>query len=204
MAPSTFEATTMTDDVTTRQLQGFIERLKAGDDTARWELLERAFGRLRGLASTILGDFPRVKDEGVWRTTDVASEVRVRLAKALQSVEVTDVHHFFCLAALKVRQLLLDLVRRLPRNKPESQAAAPRPDYQDVVARLLELLPSLPEDQYAVLDLEFSLGFETGEIAAALGVDESTVRKRRRRAYDAIARALDETFPGLGKGLAES
>src|SRR5262249_20961075 len=153
---------------------------------------------------------PRVKDEGVWQTTDVAAEARVRLAQALQTVELVDIQHFFRLAAQKIRHFLLDLVRRLPRSKPESQEsppsdqpAAPGPDYQDVVARLLELLPGLPEDQYAVLDLEFCLGLETGEIAAALEVDASTVRKRRRRAYDAIARELGEAFPGLGGGLAQ-
>ena len=206
--PSSSEAAPVIDDPTTT-LRRLIDRLKNGDDTVRWELLERAFGRLQSLASQILGDFPRVKDDGLWQTTEVAAEARVRLARALKEVRLTDKQHFFRLAALKIRQLLLDLVRRLPRSKRGGQAdrppgppARPAHDYQDVLTRLLELLPGIPEEQYAVLDLQFSFGLNDREIAAALEVDESTVRRRRRRAREAIARALRDAFPGLDEGLA--
>jgi len=200
---------------TTEQLRNLIDRLKSADeatrDALRWELVERAFGRLHGLASQILGDFPKVKEDGLWHTTDITAEVRVRMAEAIQTVDLADTTHFFRLAAQKIRWLLLDLVRRLPTNKrtgPDDlspgRQVRPAHDYQDVVARLLESLSGLPEEQYAVLDLEFSFGFNGREIAAALGVDEKTVRHRRRRAYEAISKDLREAFPGLGGGLAAS
>ena len=87
-------------DGTTAKLKLLIDRLRAGDDSARWELVERAYGRLRGLASRILGDFPRVRTEdGLWQTSEVAGEIRVRLAVALKEVRPTDTQHFFRLAA---------------------------------------------------------------------------------------------------------
>jgi RNA polymerase sigma factor (sigma-70 family) len=204
---------------TTKELKILIDRLKAaqkaGDESARdaacWELLERAHGRLQGLVGGILGDFPRVKDDGLWKTTEVTAEVRVRLAEALRTVDLTDTTHFFRLAAQKIRWLLLDLVRCLPRSDRRDESdqipgrlAPPVHDYQDILARLLEMVSKLPEEQYVILDLEFAFGFNDREIAAALDVDESTVRRRRRRAYEAIARELRETFPGLGGGLAAS
>ncbi len=202
-------------DNTTKQLQNLINRLKCADestrDAARWELVERAYGRLRGLASQILGDFPRVKEDGLWQTTEVAAEVRVRLAEALREVQLTDTKHFFRLAAQKIRWLLLDLVRRLPRNERSNREdpalarpAGPAHDYQDVLTRLLEVLQELPEEQYVILDLESAFGFNDREIAAALDVDESTVRRRRRPAYETISKDLRDAFPGLGGGLAAS
>lgn len=194
---------------TTKDIQDLIARLKAGDDSARWELLERAYGRLRGLASKILGDYARVRDDGLWKTTEVASEAQLRLAKALQEVALADEQHFFRLAAQKIRFLLIDFVKRLPRSErdDEKDRASRRPawlshDYQDVLARLLEELQGLPEEQYEILDLEFCFGFNGREIADALNVDEKTVRHRRRRAYEAIATKLRTTFPGLDDGLA--
>jgi RNA polymerase sigma factor (sigma-70 family) len=202
---------------TTKELQDLLARLKAArkasDDSAvdsiLGELLERAYGRLRGLAAGILGDFPRVRADGVWQTTDVAAEVRARLAQALRTVDLTDTTHFFRLAALQIRRLLLDLVKRLPRGgraghdeRPPGPPARPAHDYQEVLCRLLERLQGLPEEQYGILDLEFAFGFNDREIAAALGVDESTVRRRRRRAYEAIAKDLRTAFPGLGEGPA--
>jgi DNA-directed RNA polymerase specialized sigma24 family protein len=185
-------------------IDNLIDRLRAGDEAARWDLLERAHGRLRGLAAQILGDFPRVREDGLWQTTEVASEARLRLAEALREVGLNDKQHFFRLAAQKIRFLLIDIVRRMPR--PEfggpGEARPGRPawlgrEYHDVLTHLFGDLEGLPEDQYAVIDLEFVFGFSGREIADALGVDETTVRRRRRHAYDALATRLRAAFPGL-------
>jgi RNA polymerase sigma factor (sigma-70 family) len=194
-------------DNTTAQLQQLIDRLRAGDDFARWELLERAHNRLRGVASKILEDFPRLHTEDcLWQTTEVAGEIRLRLSEALKEIQLNDTQHFFRVAAKKIRWFLLDLVRRLPPNEAAdlanpSPALFTRSEYQDVITNLLELLPGLPEDEYAVLDLEFSLSFSVPEIAAVLDINEKTVRQRRRRAYEAIAKQLDSKVPGLGEKL---
>src|SRR5690349_23491754 len=86
---------------TTAQLQGLIDRLKAGDPSVRGELIARAGDRLHRLAHKMLQDYRSVKR--FEETDDVLQNVRLRLLRALEAVPLASVQEFFRLAAAQLR-----------------------------------------------------------------------------------------------------
>jgi hypothetical protein len=94
----------------TTQLQGLIDRMAAGDESARDELIGRAYQRLRRLAHRMLQGFPRLRR--FEDTTDILNDTWPRLAQALKAVPPASVAEFFRLASRQMRWELLDLVQR--------------------------------------------------------------------------------------------
>ena len=71
----------------TVEIEGWIQRLQAGDDSARQELLNCACERLTRLTRKMLKDFGRVKR---WeQTDDVVQNSLLRLYRTLAEVPVT-------------------------------------------------------------------------------------------------------------------
>src|SRR4051812_36370583 len=92
-------------------LQGLIDRMQQGDPKAKELLLERAYDRLRRLASRILsGSFPSVQARH--DVHSVVHETWLRLRQTLEKTKPPTVADFFRVAAHKIRQVLLDLVER--------------------------------------------------------------------------------------------
>src|SRR5262249_27111768 len=82
----------MSEDAST-QLQAWIDRIKAGDQTAHAELLNHACERLRRLTRKMLQDFSGVRR---WEETDdVCQNALLRLHRALQAVPLESVEQFF-------------------------------------------------------------------------------------------------------------
>lgn len=99
----------MSDSSQTVLVQGFLNRLNAGDDSAREDLLNCVTERLRRLARKMLRGFPKVRR---WEETDdVFVNAMMRLTRAVQSVQPESARHFFRLAAVQIRRELLDLSR---------------------------------------------------------------------------------------------
>src|SRR5947209_2117063 len=91
------------------RIQGCLERLRAGDPSARDELFRQAGGRLERLARRMLRDFPGVRR---WaQTGDVLQSALVRLLRALAEVRPASAREFLGLAAEQIRRELLDLAR---------------------------------------------------------------------------------------------
>jgi RNA polymerase sigma-70 factor (ECF subfamily) len=191
----------MSGDLTT-ELQGLIVRVQAGDPSARTELINRVYPRLHHLAGKILGkSFPALKAEH--NTSDIANEVSLRLYRALEEVQLTDLTHFFKLAAQRVRWILLDLARKSTLSLEDctpTEQAVPGPleaaDSDSLSgptswARLHELVEHLPDEEREVVDLLFYVGLEEAEAAEQLGVSARTIRRRWNRArltlHDSLA-----------------
>ena len=86
-----------------------IERLNAGEQQVRGELIEIAFERLQRMARKMKHDFDRL---GRWeQTDDIVQNASLRLFEALKDVQISDVRHFYRLAALQIRRELIDLCR---------------------------------------------------------------------------------------------
>src|SRR5436190_22783673 len=96
---------------TTIALQSLLDRMRAGDAVAKAALIERANQRLAVIARRLLRSFPKVSAEE--ETAGVVNEAYPRLDKALGELQPADVRQFFALASLKMRQTLLDMVRRV-------------------------------------------------------------------------------------------
>jgi RNA polymerase sigma-70 factor (ECF subfamily) len=199
----------------TSQLQGLIDRMLAGDDRARDELIDCAYQRLLRLARKKFKGFERVRP--LADTGDVLHGSLIGLRQALQAKPPTSVVEFFSLAAKHMRWELLDLVKRLDReerpdrkqdtpgqadssvnNPPLADPAAASSDSPSALAFWTEFhgaVEALPEMDRAVFELLYYHEMEQGEAASLLGIDERTVRRHwvsARRQLGAFLRRGEE------------
>lgn len=168
----------------TVQLQAIIDRILAGDRSARRELLDRACDRLRRLAARMLNEsFPalRLRHE----LDSVVHETWIRLVQALEKTEPPTVADFFRLAAFKVRQVLLDMVER---KRKELSREVPRPGNSSADGMLEpvqvtydpsrlamwtefhEKVDGLPDDERTVFEMHYYLEMPQAEIAKVLNL----------------------------------
>jgi RNA polymerase sigma-70 factor (ECF subfamily) len=186
------------DDDTISQLQGWVDRLRAGDAAARDELINRACDRLRRLTHKMLQDFTRLRR---WEDTDdVLQNAVVRLLQALRSVTPATPEEFFRLAARQIRRELLDLARHYygPQGRGAHHASlgdlsgsggSPPPGVEASTSTLEptrlamwtefhQLIEGLPPEERAVFDLVWYHGMTQAEAAAVLNVSGPTVKRR--------------------------
>jgi RNA polymerase sigma-70 factor (ECF subfamily) len=183
---------------TTLELQRCLDRLRAGDDAARDELLEAACERLTRLARKMLhadGRLRRWEDTG-----DVVQNAALRLYRALRDAPPASPREFFRLAALQIRRELIDLARHhygpegpaanqqshRPRAEGDSGAEGgpvPAESAEDpaelerwcVFHREVEALPA---EEREVVGLIFYHGWKQADVAELFGVSERTIRRR--------------------------
>src|SRR5690348_1606398 len=168
---------------TSVELQNLIDRLGRGDESARGELLARAYHRLSRIASAMFHrDFPGLRDRHDLES--VVDESWARLMRALETVRPPTVEDFLRLVAHKVRQVLLDMADRQRRNdeKARDVTARERPGRDDPadesldpgrLALLTEFhrqVENLPGDRRTVFDLHYYTDLPQAEIARLLGM----------------------------------
>lgn len=177
-------------------LQQCLDRLRAGDPSAREELIRRACDRLDRLARKMLHANPRVRR---WEETgDLRQTATVKLYRALESIHPPTVADFFRLAATHLRQTLIDLARR--HYGPEGAAAhhasvagqsgplpdpvAPSTDPSAAAAwgDFHQAAEQLGEQERAVFDLLWYHGLSQPEAANVLGIPLRTLQRLWRTA----------------------
>lgn len=177
---------------TTADLQLLIERLQAGDAAAKGPLLERAVQRLRRLADAIVRQsFPGLRGH----EDTVFQETALRLWQALDAVPLDSAQHFYRLIALKVRQVLYDLIARHARTGPPPGAEATATHDPARLAQWTEFhraAEALPADQRAVFDLCYYAGLTQAEAARALEQHPRAVS----RLWVAATESLLHLLPG--------
>lgn len=200
----------------TVQIQNWIDRLQAGDESAREELIKSACTRMERLTRNMLKGYPRVKR---WeQTDDVFQNAVMRLYRSLQHITPKTVQEFFRLAALNIRRELLDLVKHYygPQGKGAKHAtlpggagkdSAPVAHYKEDVThepgRLAvweefhQKVESLPEEEREVFDLLWYQGLTQAEAADVLKVAERTVKRRWQSARLLLHEALHGNMPDL-------
>lgn len=199
----------MTVGTVTRQIQACLDRLHE-DPRAHDELITHAAQRLHVLARRMIDkSYGRVRD---WAASgDVCQAAYLRLRPALQQVQVKTAREFFGLAALKIRQELLDLIRqREGRNRDEAHR---RPREFQESSQFVDLIPAsgdedlsiwtefheqvalLPPQLREVVHLHWYAGLSHAEAAECLQVDKRTVGRRWRSACVQLSRALHDWLP---------
>jgi RNA polymerase sigma-70 factor (ECF subfamily) len=198
----------------TTLLQGYLDRMRAGDRSARDELFRRVCGRLERLTRKMLKGFPRVHR---WaQTDDVLQSALVRLLRALNDVQPGSVREFFALSAEQIRRELLDLARHYygpqgPGAKHAThsgQSDAAQPAYEKVdnshepsaLAAWCEFhrqVRELPEDEREVVNLLFYQELTQAEAAGLLNVTVRTVQRRWQSALLKLHQILKGQWPGL-------
>jgi RNA polymerase sigma-70 factor (ECF subfamily) len=200
----------------TPDIQYWINRLQAGDTSARNQLLTCACQRLRRLTRKLLKGYPRVR----WweETDDVLDSAIVRLCRAFEQVIPRSARDFFCLAARHIRWELIDLARHYygpegmganlvsldegnssdstPRRAFDKADTSHEPNRLAVWSEFHQHVEALPEEEREVFDLLWYHGLTQDEAAAVLGVCLGTVKSRWRKARRKVYQALKGELPG--------
>lgn len=119
-------------------VQSCLDRLRAGDPTARNDLITCTAERLQRLASRMVRDHPQLRR---WvESTDLAQAATARLCKSLDREAPSTPLHYFNVATLHLRRELIDLHRHWfgPEGSGAYHATPPAqqlgsstpPDYQ--------------------------------------------------------------------------
>jgi RNA polymerase sigma-70 factor (ECF subfamily) len=177
------------------ELQTWLDLMRAGDDTARDQIINHSCERLRRLARKMLRGYPALRR---WeQTDDVLQNVMVRLHRSLAEVQPESVREFFGLAATQVRRTLIDLARHHfgpagsathhhtgggaaddaggPLDAEADEAGEPQG--LEAWTRFHEAVDSLPEQERELFNLLWYEGVSQAEAALVLGVTERTVRR---------------------------
>jgi RNA polymerase sigma-70 factor (ECF subfamily) len=190
------------------QLQECLDRLRAGDDSARVQLLAGARGRLTRLARKMLRGHSRVRR---WEETDdVFQNAILRLDRALRAVPPSTVREFIGLAALQIRRELTDLARHhfgpqgqgrhydTPRpgvGQIEPADSTQEPERLAVWGEFHRLIDELPAEEREAFDLLWYQGLSQVESATLLGVSERTLQRRWQSARLHLRAALKDDWP---------
>ena len=198
---------------TTEQIQGWIDCLRAGDLSARGQLIQCSCDRLRLLTRKMLRRYPRVRR---WEETDdVLQNVTMRLHRALDTIAPDSVRDFLRLASLNIRRELLDLVKHYygplgignrevseQTRTPDTTSEIEQPeDLSNDPSRLTawsefhEKVGALPEEERAVFDLLWYQGLSQMEAAKVLGISERTLQRRWQEARTRLYESLGGELP---------
>jgi RNA polymerase sigma-70 factor (ECF subfamily) len=201
---------------TTQRLQKCLDRLHAGDASARGEMIAVSCERFHLLARKMFRDYPRLRR---WEGSgDVAQMAVMRLLNALQKITPDSLRHFFLLAAVQIRRVLIDLARHYfgpeglgarhetPHGGAASTAGGPMdqavdiqetPEQLEAWTKFHETIGKLPEEEREVFDLLWYQGLTTAEAAELLGGSIRTVQRHWQAARLHLYEALDGQVPGL-------
>jgi RNA polymerase sigma factor (sigma-70 family) len=202
------------------QIQGWLDRLQAGDETARNKLIDCACQRLERLTRKMLRGYERVHR---WEQTgDVLQNALMRLYRALSETHPASVTDFFRLAAVAIRRELLDLAKHYygPRGMGANHASVARSPLSDddspvaweavhhdeprhlaAWTEFHEQVSRLPDDERVLFDLLWYQELSQAEAAALLDVSERTVKRRWAAARLRLQEALGAWMPQEGKEL---
>ena len=194
-----------------RNIDECLNRVAAGDQAAREELIAFAAERMRVLAHRMLSGYPTVRrfDD----TDDIVQNSLLRLHRALAAVTPESPDRLLGLAALQVRRELLDLARTY--TGPESHAAnhesdslridgmvvsrvamaaspTEPPQHLERWTQLHEAAARLPPEERQLFELAWYLGLQRTEAARILGCSLRTVNRRWTR----VKAVLRESLPG--------
>jgi RNA polymerase sigma factor (sigma-70 family) len=199
----------------TTVIQGCIDRLRGGDESARAALLRCAAGRLARLAHKMLKGYPGVAR---WeQSDDVAQNALIRLDRALRVVAPPTARDFLRLAAAQVRRELIDLARHYqgPRglgahhatragrgdsaNGAEIAVDTPETTFDPgrlaAWAEFHAAVAALGDADRELFDLLWYQGLTQAEAASLLGVTERTINSRWLAARVRLSDSLGGQLP---------
>ena len=188
------------------ELQVLLDRLQNGDPAARGDLLVRAFDRLRRLTAKMLGQsVPRLQVDH--DLDSVVNETWIRLVRALDQTSPATVQDFFSLAALKIRQVLLDIARKEVRLDRQHERplmtdnstgdSALEQDTRNPLRLAMwtefhTRVAKLPDDERQVFEMHYYLELPQAEIARLIGVAPRQVSRLWVRALDRLTEGFAE------------
>jgi RNA polymerase sigma factor (TIGR02999 family) len=166
------------------RLTELIERVAAGEQTARDELFATAYADLRKLARSRLRGGGR---NTVMQTTALVHESYLRFMSAGE-LRLHDRQAFFAYASKVMRSVIIDAVRERQADRRggreenltlDTQAAALPSDEAEIlhVHEALLALEAAEPRLAKVVEMRYFGGYTEQEIGEALGLTERTVRR---------------------------
>lgn len=161
-----------------------LQRWRGGDNDARDKLLSLLYDDLRRLAASMLNqDAMRVHID----PTELVNEGAMRLL-GLERIEWNDRAHFLAVSSNVMRRVLVDQARRRRAGKRDGQhvtlltnVAGSESDLDILeLDEALAALAELSEERARIVELRFFAGMSNDEIAQALDISPSTVKRRWR------------------------
>ena len=185
------------------EITNLLGRMREGDGAARDALVPLVYRDLEVIAAAY------TRRPGVTlEPRGLVHELYERLVTA--KLDARDRKHFFAIAALAMRQILVDRARRRRANRrggdalrvtltqlPAADAEAELVVIDDALTRLEALAPR----QARIVELRCLVGLTVAETADALGVSERTVHAEWRLARAWLIRALRGDGPEPGRGV---
>jgi RNA polymerase sigma factor (TIGR02999 family) len=184
------------------EITGLLASARQGDSSATDRLLDLVYDELRAMARRQLR---RRRPGQTITTTALVHEAYLKLVDH-DGIPWQDRSHFFSVAALAMRHILVDSARRRIAKKRGGEDvritldewrlgdAAPDAEARAVevlaVDRALTSLAALNERLGQLVELRFFAGLTEEETAEALGTSERTVRRDWRKARAFLFQAL--------------
>jgi RNA polymerase sigma factor (TIGR02999 family) len=165
------------------QISALLHRVRAGDRQAESDLLDAVYQNLHAIAAR------QMRREALGHTlqpTALVGELYMKLQG--QPIDWQDRTHFFVVAAMKVRRILLDHARKKsgqkapPRNgrvdlEKVCLESNDRPDAMVMVDQALNRLAEHNPRQARVVEMRIFGGLQFEDIAGELGVAVRTVKR---------------------------
>ena len=179
-----------------------LHELKGGADGALETLMPLVYDELRAMAHRRLS--PGARDVTL-DTTALVHEAYVRLFDRSR-LDWNDRRHFFSVAAIAMRQIVVDHARRrsadkrggaLQRVDLDSSCLAVDAQAEEILALndALSRLSRLDERLARVVELRFFAGLSVEEVAEAMETSERTVKRDWRKARALLYRAITAQEP---------
>jgi RNA polymerase sigma factor (TIGR02999 family) len=182
-------------------LTDFLRRAQAGDEAAMKVVFDATYQDLRLQARARLRRAPR---STVLDTTSLVHEAYLRFANSGR-LEIGDRNHFLRYASHVMRSVIVDFVRerRAERRGGGAQhvtlnseigAGTSAVDEAEIlgVHEALEDLARVDPRLVQLVEMRYFAGMTDAEIAAALGINDRTVRRNWQKARLLLADALKE------------
>jgi len=184
-------------------ITGLLQSWRSGDTGAQDRLVPLVYERLRGMAGSCMrGERPGHTLEA----TALVHEAYLKLAGS--EVDWQDRAHFFAVASMAMRRVLVDHARQ--RNRVRRGAGAKRVDLDEALSvsadpdpailemdRALTQLAGFDARMSQILELTYFGGLSHAEICQVLGISEATVKRDLKMARSWLLREMDS---GSGEG----
>jgi RNA polymerase sigma-70 factor, ECF subfamily len=176
-----------------------LGRLSAGDRSVQDELMELVYSELKKIAAAVLRGQNR---DATLSRTALVHETCVRLLEDGANISWKSRGHFFAMAAVQMRRILIDHARNAKAQKrygglkriPFEAISLIAEGYSDYVLAIddaLKRLETLDARQAQVVEMRVFGGFSCSEIAKALDISDRSVKRDWSAARAWLHRELD-------------
>jgi RNA polymerase sigma factor (TIGR02999 family) len=189
------------------EITALLRRIEQGDAAAHEQLANLVRAQLKRIAANRLR---HERPDHLYETSDLVQEAYLRLFK-LKDIQWAGHAHFFRMAALQMRRILVEYARHHYRDNPVNLPLddipglifSREPDWL-AVDEILYDLEKLDPARAELVVLRYFGGYQLGEIAQLTGLSYATVKRRWQAARALIKWRLDRNASSQASSQGEA